>query len=372
MHQYIIAGNRRRYTDFVRIHIIFDMEIGKAQSRFEHDVAGRIKIFQRRRPAGYLPPSVRRHFLRIDIDADGFVFSPGNDKLRHPAPIDKNSRVMFVDDGSADNTWQILKNKVSKAPFFEALRLSRNFGHQSAILAGMYDNDADIYVTIDADLQDDPDCIVEMLQKIKTGVDIVYGVRKERSSDTWFKRVSAQLFYRLLLALGVKIVYNHADFRMMTRRAVEQLKQFPERNLFLRAVVPLVGFKSDSVYYNRTPRTAGTTKYPLKKMLAFAWNGVSSFSIVPLRLVTLLGFFISLLGAAFILRILFTWNARGTVAGWSSTITLITCFSGVQLLSLGVIGEYIAKIFVEVKRRPLYIVDEKIKHLPGKEKGAGK
>lgn len=286
--------------------------------------------------------------------------------------IDKNSRVMFVDDGSADNTWQILKNKVSKAPFFEALRLSRNFGHQSAILAGMYDNDADIYVTIDADLQDDPDCIVEMLQKIKTGVDIVYGVRKERSSDTWFKRVSAQLFYRLLLALGVKIVYNHADFRMMTRRAVEQLKQFPERNLFLRAVVPLVGFKSDSVYYNRTPRTAGTTKYPLKKMLAFAWNGVSSFSIVPLRLVTLLGFLISLLGAAFIIRILFTWNARGTVAGWSSTITLITCFSGVQLLSLGVIGEYIAKIFVEVKRRPLYIVDEKIKHLPGKKKEAGK
>lgn len=146
---------------------------------------------------------------------------------------------------------------------------------------------------------------------------------------------------------------------MMTRRAVEQLKRFPERNLFLRAVVPLVGFKSDSVYYSRTPRTAGTTKYPLKKMLAFAWNGVSSFSIVPLRLVTLLGFLISLLGAAFIIRILFTWNARGTVAGWSSTITLITCFSGVQLLSLGVIGEYIAKIFVEVKRRPLYIVDEK-------------
>ena len=286
--------------------------------------------------------------------------------------IDKNSRVMFVDDGSADNTWQILKKGVGKTPFFEALRLSRNFGHQSAILAGMFDNEADIYVTIDADLQDDPDCIVEMLQKIKAGADIVYGVRRERPSDTWFKRVSAQAFYRLLLMLGVKIVYNHADFRMMTRRAVEQLKRFPERNLFLRAVVPLVGFKSDSVYYSRTPRTAGTTKYPLKKMLAFAWNGVSSFSIVPLRLVTLLGFLISLLGAAFIIRILFTWNARGTVAGWSSTITLITCFSGVQLLSLGVIGEYIAKIFVEVKRRPLYIVDEKIKHLPGKKKEAGK
>lgn len=200
---------------------------------------------------------------------------------------------MFVDDGQRRQYMADIKKGVGKTPFFEALRLSRNFGHQSAILAGMFDNEADIYVTIDADLQDDPDCIVEMLQKIKAGADIVYGVRRERSSDTWFKRVSAQAFYRLLLMLGVKIVYNHADFRMMTRRAVEQLKRFPERNLFLRAVVPLVGFKSDSVYYSRTPRTAGTTKYPLKKMLAFAWNGVSSFSIVPLRLVTLLGFLIS-------------------------------------------------------------------------------
>ena len=272
--------------------------------------------------------------------------------------IDKNSRVMFVDDGSADNTWQILKKGVGKTPFFEALRLSRNFGHQSAILAGMFDNEADIYVTIDADLQDDPDCIVEMLQKIKAGADIVYGVRRERSSDTWFKRVSAQAFYRLLLMLGVKIVYNHADFRMMTRRAVEQLKRFPERNLFLRAVVPLVGFKSDSVYYSRTPRTAGTTKYPLKKMLAFAIDGITSFSIKPIRLITTLG--VGALCASALMIIWFIIGAvRGnTVSGWATIVISIWLFGGLILLGLGVVGEYIGKIYMEAKGRPRFRVEK--------------
>ena len=265
---------------------------------------------------------------------------------------------MFVDDGSADNTWQILKKGVGKTPFFEALRLSRNFGHQSAILAGMFDNEADIYVTIDADLQDDPDCIVEMLQKIKAGADIVYGVRRERSSDTWFKRVSAQAFYRLLLMLGVKIVYNHADFRMMTRRAVEQLKRFPERNLFLRAVVPLVGFKSDSVYYSRTPRTAGTTKYPLKKMLAFAIDGITSFSIKPIRLITTLG--VGALCASALMIIWFIIGAvRGnTVSGWATIVISIWLFGGLILLGLGVVGEYIGKIYMEAKGRPRFRVEK--------------
>ena len=276
--------------------------------------------------------------------------------------ISPDSRAHFVNDGSLDNTWEILKQACLSNPLLEASSLSRNFGHQSAILAGMYDNDADIYVTIDADLQDNPDCIIEMVQIINSGCDIVYGVRKKRDSDSWFKRVTAQGFYKLLSFLGVKIIYNHADLRMMTKRAVEKLKQFPERNLFLRAVVPLVGFKSKIVYYDRTPRMAGETKYPLKKMLAFAWNGISSFSIVPLRLVTFTGFLISLLGAAFVFKILLNYNAHGTVSGWASTVTLITVFSGVQLVSLGIIGEYIAKIFVEVKRRPLYIIDEKIHH----------
>ena len=225
----------------------------------------------------------------------------------------------------------------------------------------MYDNDADLFVTIDADLQDDPNCIVEMVKKINEGNDIIYGVRKKRETDTWFKRFTAQAFYKIMSILGVKIIYNHADFRMMTKRAVDELKQFPERNLFLRAVVPLVGFKSDMVYYDRTARLAGETKYPLKKMLAFAWNGISSFSIVPLRLVTFMGFLITFMGACFVLKIFMNYNAHGAVSGWASTVTLITVFSGVQLVSIGIIGEYIAKIFVEVKQRPHYIIDEKIK-----------
>lgn len=280
-----------------------------------------------------------------------------DDKLVSP-----DSRVHYVDDGSHDKTWEVLVKECNKNQLFEASKLSRNFGHQGAILAGMYDNDADLYCTIDADLQDDPNCIIEMVKKINEGNDVVYGVRKRRDSDTFFKRFTAQAFYKIMSWLGVKVIYNHADFRMMTKRTVEQLKQFPERNLFLRAVVPLVGFKSDMVYYDRTPRLAGETKYPLKKMLAFAWNGISSFSIVPLRLVTLMGFLISFLGACFVLRIFINYNTHGSVSGWASTVTLITLFSGVQMVSLGIIGEYIAKIFVEVKRRPLYIVDEKVKN----------
>ena len=275
--------------------------------------------------------------------------------------ITDTSRVHFVDDGSTDKTWELISKAAKENILFEASKLSRNFGHQGAILAGMYDNDADLYCTIDADLQDDPNCIIEMVEKINQGNDIVYGVRKKRNSDTFFKRFTAQGFYKIMSWLGVKIIYNHADFRMMSNRAVEKLKQFPERNLFLRAVVPLVGFKSDMVYYDRTPRTAGQTKYPLKKMLAFAWDGVSSFSIVPLRLVTLVGFLISFLGACFVFKILLNYNAHGAVSGWASTVTLITVFSGVQLISLGIIGEYIAKIFMEVKQRPLYIVEEKVK-----------
>ncbi len=274
--------------------------------------------------------------------------------------ISPDSRAHFVNDGSRDKTWELLVKECKKNPFFEASKLSRNFGHQGAILAGMYDNDADLYCTIDADLQDDPNCIVEMVKKIDKGNDIIYGVRKKRDTDTFFKRFTAQAFYKLMSWLGVKVIYNHADFRMMTKRTVEQLKQFPERNLFLRAVVPLVGYKSDMVYYDRTPRLAGETKYPLKKMLAFAWNGISSFSIVPLRLVTLMGFLISFLGACFVLKIFLNYNAHGAISGWASTVTLITIFSGVQMVSLGIIGEYIAKIFVEVKQRPLYIVEEKV------------
>lgn len=274
--------------------------------------------------------------------------------------IGEDSRVCFVNDGSIDQTWKIISQAVKKNKLFCGVNLSRNFGHQGAILAGMYDNQADIYVTIDADLQDNPECIVEMLEKIKDGCDIVYGVRRSRKSDTWFKKWSAQVYYKFLNLLGVNVIYNHADYRMMTCRAVETLKQFPERNLFLRAIVPLIGFNSAQVYYDRTPRLAGETKYPLKKMVALAWNGISNFSIIPLRLVTFMGFFLCFLAFVFLCFVIYRWSVKGTIVGWASLVTIITVFSGVQLVSLGIIGEYLAKVFVEVKKRPLYIIKEKI------------
>ena len=274
--------------------------------------------------------------------------------------ISEDSQACFVNDGSTDKTWDIIVKAVKKSHLFCGVNLSRNFGHQSAILAGMYNSQADIYVTIDADLQDNPECIAEMVQKIDEGCDIVYGIRKSRNSDSFFKRVSAQLYYKLLNVLGVNIIYNHADFRMMTQRAVNTLKQFPERNLFLRAIVPLIGFESAQVYYDRTPRLAGETKYPLKKMLALAWNGISNFSIVPLRLVTFMGFFLCFLAAVFLCFVIYRWSVKGTIVCWASLVTIITVFSGVQLVSLGIIGEYLAKVFVEVKKRPLFIVKEKI------------
>lgn len=280
-------------------------------------------------------------------------------RLIEEKKISPSSKVCLVDDGSKDKTWALILKAVQEDDLFEGIGLSRNFGHQGALLAGLYETDADIYTTIDADLQDDETRIEEMLIHIDEGCDIVYGVRKKRQTDTFFKRVTAQCFYKLLKLLGVNVIYNAADYRMMTRRAVDVLKQFPERNLFLRAIVPLIGFKYATVYYDRTARTAGETKYPLKKMLAFAWNGISNFSIVPLRLVTIMGFALCFLSFVLVCTVLYGWYTKGTIAGWASTITAITAFSGIQLLSLGIIGEYLAKVFMEVKNRPLYIVREK-------------
>ena len=273
--------------------------------------------------------------------------------------ISSESVVCYVNDGSQDKTWDIIQKIAAKDKNNVGISLSRNFGHQKAIIAGMYECDADIYVTIDADLQDDCFAIREMLQKIKDGCDIVYGVRDCRDTDTLFKKYSAQAFYKLMQFLGVNIVYNHADFRMMTRRAVNNLKEFPERNLFLRALVPLIGYKYSTVYYDRKAREAGETKYPLMKMLSFAWNGISSFSIVPLRLVTFTGFAVCLLSIILMISLFYGWEQGKAMDGWTSLVIVITIFSGVQLLSLGIIGEYMAKIFIEVKHRPLYIVDVK-------------
>lgn len=281
-------------------------------------------------------------------------------KLIKDKKVSPQSKVCFINDGSKDKTWSLIQKAVAKEKIFSGISLSRNFGHQKAIVAGMYDIDADLYVTIDADLQDDCSVIEQMLDKIKDGCEIVYGVRDSRDTDTWFKKYSALAFYKLMKFLGVNIVYNHADFRMMTKRAVNTLKSFPERNLFLRAMMPLVGYKYDKVYYDRKARPAGETKYPLMKMMGFAWSGISSFSIVPLRLVTFMGFFICFLSVCFLCFVIYRWSVRGTIVGWASLVTIITIFSGVQLMSLGIIGEYLAKVFVEVKNRPLYIVDEKI------------
>ncbi len=281
-------------------------------------------------------------------------------KLIKAKKVSPQSKVCFINDGSKDKTWDLIQKAVAKEKIFSGISLSRNFGHQKAIVAGMYDIDADLYVTIDADLQDDCSVIEQMLDKIKDGCEIVYGVRDSRDTDTWFKKYSALAFYKLMKLLGVNIVYNHADFRMMTKRAVNTLKSFPERNLFLRAMMPLVGYKYDKVYYDRKARPAGETKYPLMKMMGFAWSGISSFSIVPLRLVTFMGFFICFLSICFLCFVIYRWSVRGTIVGWASLVTIITIFSGVQLMSLGIIGEYLAKVFVEVKNRPLYIVDEKI------------
>ena len=278
-------------------------------------------------------------------------------KLKKVSPA---SKICFVNDGSKDKTLEIIRKTCLKDKTFCCINLSRNFGHQGAILAGMNELSADLYVTIDADLQDNPECICEMLEKIDEGCDIVYGVRKSRTTDSWFKRTTATCYYRLLKLLGVNIVYNHADFRMMTKRAVETLKQFPERNLFLRAIVPLIGFKYAKVYYDRTKRQAGETKYPLPKMVALAWNGISNFSIIPLRFVTFSGFFVCFLSFIFLCYVVYNWSAKGTIVGWASTVTIITIFSGIQLISLGIIGEYLAKVFIEVKKRPLYIVESKI------------
>lgn len=282
------------------------------------------------------------------------------DSLIKEQKISPSSQICLVNDGSKDKTLSIINDICSKNKHFCGLNLSRNFGHQGAILAGMNEIDADIYVTIDADLQDNPECIREMLNKIQDGCDIVYGVRDSRANDSWFKRTSAVCYYKLLKLLGVNIVYNHADFRMMTKRAVETLKQFPERNLFLRAIIPLIGFKSAKVYYDRTKRQAGETKYPLPKMIALAWNGISNFSIIPLRFVTFIGFLICLLSFVFLCYVIYNWSAKGTIVGWASLVTIITIFSGVQMVSLGIIGEYMAKIFIEVKNRPHYIVESKI------------
>jgi polyisoprenyl-phosphate glycosyltransferase len=280
--------------------------------------------------------------------------------------ISADSTLLFVDDGSRDATWDIIYKTSLRYPEVKGLKLARNAGHQNALLAGMFaaKTRSDCIVSIDADLQDDITVIRDFVQKFQEGYEIVYGVRKRRDADTFFKRHTAQGFYKLMKAMGVDLVYNHADYRLMSRRAVEALERFEEVNMFLRGIVPLLGFRSATVYYDRKERVAGTTKYPLKKMIAFALDGITSFSITPIRMISLIGFvsfFVSLLFGVYFLILKFTGH---TQTGWTSLITSIWLLGGLQLIAFGLIGEYIGKIYKETKRRPRYIVDLDLFNLP--------
>ncbi|MCQ9316556.1 glycosyltransferase family 2 protein [Pediococcus pentosaceus] len=283
-------------------------------------------------------------------------------KLKNKELISNKSKILFVDDGSKDKTWNLIEKYTKELDYVGGIKFSRNYGHQNALIAGMTEavEFADMIITIDADLQDDVNAIPEMIQKYLNGVDVVYGVRNNRDTDTVFKRRTALLFYQLMKKIGVKLVPNSADYRLLSKRAVQALLQFKERNLFLRGIVPLVGYKSDKVYYARKDRFAGTSKYPLKKMIHFAMDGITSFSLAPIHLIFGMGTFIVLIGILLMIYSIFEKFTGHVTSGWSSLMISIWLIGGVQLISLSVIGDYIGKIFTEVKKRPRFTI-EKIK-----------
>lgn len=273
--------------------------------------------------------------------------------------IDAASRILFVDDGSRDRTWKLIEELAARTERVEGLKLAHNAGHQNALWAGMMSvrGKADAIVTIDADLQDDINAIRGFLEKYGEGCEVVYGVRSKRETDTAFKRMTAQGFYRLMQRMGVDMVYNHADYRLLGRRALDALSEFGEENMFLRGMVPLVGFQSAEVTYERGERFAGESKYPLKKMIAFAIEGITSFSIKPVRWVALIGFAFAFLGVIMALYALVSLMCGQAVPGWTSMMVSIWIIGGVQLIALGLIGEYVGKVYKEVKHRPKYIVE---------------
>ncbi|WP_338217575.1 glycosyltransferase family 2 protein [Lacticaseibacillus salsurivasis] len=280
------------------------------------------------------------------------------DQIAAQTVLGQRADILIVDDGSKDHTWEIIEKLHATNSRVRGLRFSRNFGHQSALIAGMSEavKTADMIVTIDADLQDDPDKIVDMVDAYADGADIVYGVRNNRETDSWFKRTTAQGYYKTLKLLGVELVPNHADFRLMSKRAVETFLQYPERNIFIRGLIPKLGFKTAKVFYKRTPRMAGESKYPLKKMLAFAWDGITSLTIAPVRLILILGTLACLLAVGMVVYAIVMKMLGLTVHGWSSLMVSLWFIGGVQMISLGVIGEYIGKLTTEVKHRPRYTV----------------
>lgn len=283
------------------------------------------------------------------------------DDLAAKDKIAQDSFILFVNDGSKDRTWELIEEEHGLYPRqVRGVKLAGNVGHQFALTAGLLTamERSDVTVSIDADLQDDVDVIEEMIDKFHAGNDIVYGVRRERKTDTFFKRTTAQAFYKLMALMGVKTVYNHADFRLMSKRAVEHFSQYKETNLFLRGMMPLIGYQTDSVYYDRKERVAGESKYPLKKMLALAFNGISSFSVKPISMILGLGLVIIICSALAAVYALVSYFTGSVVPGWTSLIISIWFLGGLQLMAVGMVGQYIGKIYMEVKQRPRYNIEK--------------
>ena len=289
------------------------------------------------------------------------------DKMIGEGLISEDSMILYVDDGSKDKTWNIIASLNKEEKYVSGIKLAHNVGHQNALLAGLTEATryGDAIISIDADLQDDIKVIPDMIKKYAEGNDIVYGVRNKRSTDTWFKRTTALGFYRLMHLLGVKTIYNHADFRLMSRRAVQHLCQFKEVNLFLRGLVPLIGYQTTNVYYDRAERLAGESKYPFTKMLNFAIDGITSFSVKPVRMVFGMGVLFLFISFAILIYVIYSALTHNIVPGWASIILSIWFVGACVLMGLGVVGEYIGKIYIEVKNRPRYNIE---KQLPAKQK----
>ena len=284
------------------------------------------------------------------------------ESLINKKEISSKSKVMYVNDGSKDKTWEIIKEINKKEKLFTGVTLSRNRGHQNALLGGLMaaKKYADIVISMDADLQDDINAMDEMIKKYKEGNEIVYGVRSARKKDTFFKRVTAEGFYKFMKFLGVDCVYNHADYRLTSKVVLDEFENFKEVNLFLRGMFPLVGYKSDVVYYERNERFAGESKYPLKKMLNFAWDGITSFSVKPLRFICIIGFVILFISIAIMLYSLIMKLTGQTIAGWTFLSISIWFIGGLQMISVGIIGEYVGKMYSETKARPRFIISENL------------
>ena len=275
----------------------------------------------------------------------------------------EQSRMLFVDDGSKDKTWALIEQFNKENPFVNGVKLAHNRGHQNALLAGLMTakDECDCAISLDADLQDDVSVLPQFVQKFQEGCDVVYGVRNKRDTDTWFKRTTAEGFYKIMSRLGVETVYNHADYRLMSKRALDALSEYKEVNLFLRGIVPLIGYRSDYVYYDRHERFAGESKYPLKKMISFAIDGITSFSVKPLRIIANIGIVVSLISIVGLIYALVSYFTGSAVAGWTAIVCSIWLLGGLQMLCLGVVGEYIGKIYNEVKGRPRFRIEKRIK-----------